>query len=150
MTTKKTVKPGDRLTLLSALTLPTSDLSGDVFPRGFVVTVTSDLIERTKDRNGASWLDDLSDEAQIARWQEVKIVLGDQSETVLWWNGGDSASRGLARTQVGERAREISDPAERRKAIAEADELYGRKMTSHVIASYAPDAEQSYGPGAKS
>lgn len=152
MTTKTAhaAKAGDTLTLLGSLTLPTGGLEGEVFHRGFVLTITKELLEWTRDRTGASFLDDVSEESQLARWGEVKLVPGDQSEKILWWNGGDSASRGLARTQAGELAREISDPKERRAAIAEADELYGRKMTSHTIAEYAPDAEQSYGPGKRS
>lgn len=145
--TTDAAKAGDTLTLLASMTLPTGGLEGAVYHRGYVFQVTPELLELSKDRNGASFLDDLSEEAQVARWDEVKIARGDQSESVTWWNApNDAASRGLARTIAGERAREISDPAERRAAIAAADELYGRKMTSHVIGVYAPDGEQSYGP----
>lgn len=149
MTTKtNAAKPGDTLTLLASLTLPTGGLEAAVYHRGYVFQVTPELLEMTKDRAGNSFLDDLSDEAQTARWDEVKIARGDQSAEILWWNApGDSASRGLARTIAGERAREISDPAERRAAIAAADSLYGPKMTSHTIGVYAPDAPEKYGPG---
>lgn len=147
--TDTAAKVGDVFTLTGSITLPTGALEGDVFHRGYVLTITDELLEWTTDRAGNSWLTDLGEESQIARWGEVKLVPGDQSESIVWWNGGDSASRGLARTIAGEAAREISNPAERRAAIAEADELYGRKMTSHTIGVFAPDAPEKFGLGAK-
>lgn len=106
MTTDNSLKPGDRFTLLASMTLPTGGFSAEVYHRGRVFTVTENLIERTRDRHGKTWLSDISDEAQIQRWGKVLIAEGDQSADVLWWNAeGDEASRSLARQLARERTK---------------------------------------------
>lgn len=95
---KNSAKVGDVLTVLGAITLPDPE-RGDVSAvrqRGYVFTLTDALYEATKDRRGISVFDDLSDESQSVRWGEPKLTQGDQSETVLWWQG-DSSSALLAR-----------------------------------------------------
>ena len=130
MTTDNALRPGDRFTLLGSLTLPTGGFSAQVFHRGKVVTVTDDLIERTKNRHGVSWLDDISEEAQMARWGKLLIAVGDQSGNVLWWNAeGDEASRNLARQLAREAVK--ADFAEKDTpgviaALREVDKQYGR------------------------
>ena len=128
MTTEHALKPGDQFTLLGSLTLPTGGFSAQVFHRGKVVTVTDDLIQRTKDRHGYSWLSDVSEEAQMARWGKLLIAIGDQSGDVLWWNSGNPADRNLARQLAREAVR--ADFAEKdtpgvTAALREVDKKFG-------------------------
>ena len=48
---------------------------GGAFRRGDVIRLSEEDVEGTRDRNGDSWLDDLSETAQLARWGEVRIRL---------------------------------------------------------------------------
>lgn len=146
--TTTALRPGDQFHTLGTLTIPTGDSYGAVVPRGQTVTITGEMIEATRDRTGASWLELVDDdEAQISKWGAVMFRRGECPEEVTWWNSpGDTAARGLARTQASEAAREISDPSERRAALAAADALYGPKQSTFTLGTYAPDAPDRYGP----
>lgn len=139
-------KPGDVLTVTSSMSLALTPEGGRVYTRGTVLTVTDEWIEASRNRLGESYLDDLSPEAQTARWGAVKFVPGDQSETVQWWNEGDEGSLNYARQLEKERIATIGDPVARAEAAEAARATYGVKATSHVLATYRPDAENTYSP----
>ena len=50
-------------------------LAGAAWRKGSEFRLTAEDVEGTRDRNGDSWLDDLSETAQLARWGEVRIRL---------------------------------------------------------------------------
>ncbi|WP_036318140.1 hypothetical protein [Microbacterium sp. B24] len=137
--TKTDLQPGDLIHFLSAMSVAVSPDYGVPVQRGATVEVTKEIIEASLDRNGNSWLDLVDDEgAQVARYGQVTFRRGQCPEDVLWWNApGDDASRGLAHVKAVEAAREISDPIERRLAVAKADETFGPRMTSRSL-GYLP------------
>lgn len=137
---------GDVLTLTASMSLALTPEGGRVYPRGTVLTVSDDWITASRDRNGDSYLDDLSPEAQTARWGSVKFVLGDQREAVQWWNGGDEASLSLARQFDRDRIAKIADPELAARELEASVAKFGRPVTSQVLATYAPDAPNAYAP----
>lgn len=135
MTTKTVVQPGDQIHFLAAMSVAISPEYGVPIQRGATIELTDEIISASRDRKGTSWLDLVDDEdAQISRFGQVTFRRGECPEDVLWWNSpGDDASRVLAHQQAVEAAREISDPIERRVAIARADEVFGPRMTSRSL-----------------
>lgn len=139
-------KPGDVLTVTSSMSLALTPEGGRVYPRGTVLTVTDDWITASKNRHGESYLDDLSPEAQTARWGAVKFVFGDQREEVQWWNGGDAASLNYARELDRDRIAKITDPELAEKEMKASVAKFGRPLTSQTLAVFAPDAPNAYSP----
>lgn len=137
---------GDVLTVTSSMSLALTPEGGRVYPRGTVLTVTEEWIESSRNRHGESYLDDLSPEAQTARWGSVKFVFGDQREEVQWWNGGDEGSLNYARQLDRERIAKIGDPDVAARELEASVAKFGRQITSRVLATYAPDAENTYAP----
>lgn len=150
-TTTSTLKPGDQVHFLAAMTVPISPDYGAVLQRGATIELTEQMIEATRDRNGVSWLDLVDDdEAQIERWGQVTFHRGECPDSITSWNGEDGAGmRGLLRTQEIEEARLISHPGERRERIAEITAKYGAAPTSWTIATYKADGDQKFGPSAR-
>ena len=66
----------DFLTVLSDSLTIGSEVRG----RGDVVTVDSKLIASTIDKNGKTWLSDLSPEAQERRWGKQMLIPGDHAD----------------------------------------------------------------------
>lgn len=144
---KTAAQVGDLLTVTGSISLALTPEGGRVYPRGTVLTVTEEWLEASRDRNGSSYLDNLDPAEQIARWGAVKFVFGDRSEEILWWNEtpGDSAWN-YARELEQERIATISDPVDRFEAQEAARQKFGRKPTSTVLATYAPDAPGVHAP----
>lgn len=120
MTTNKlTVGPGDLITVLGPITLPSPDggTSAIAYQRGAVIAVTTTLLQASRDRFGESSLDDLSDEQQTARWGRPLLAVGDLSDSVKWWQA-DSSSAKLAYEHEMHNASLIADSEERAAAIA--------------------------------
>lgn len=125
-TDKISAAVGDTLTVLGAITLPDPE-RGDtaaVRQRGYVFTLTDALYEASKNRYGVSVFDDISSSSQIKNWGTEKLVLGDCSDEILWWQG-DASSTKLARDSARENAHKIADPEERAVALQEVHDTFG-------------------------
>jgi len=128
------------LTLPGIPSAPGGTATGRVLKRGEEFTVTPELYEATKDRNGASWLD-MTPEAQVKRWGMVRFHEGPApvdlaAEVDSVGVGADDESvmyrRGIAAREY---ARAISDPAKRAEALKEVQAKYG-----HVLSPRAQGA----------
>ena len=128
MTDPTKAQPGDLLHVLATLVA-----FGDVLPRGAVVELTAQRIESTRDRLGRSWLDDLSEDAQLQRWGEVRVGLGPWPEDLPAWTYS-SPDWQMARERASRAAWSHPDPATRAQALAEVEHLYGpARQTSQTI-----------------
>lgn len=115
---KITVQPGDVITVLGPITLPNADggPSGVAYQRGAVITVTETMLDASRNRFGESFLDDLSDEQQTARWGRPLLAFGDLGASVKWWQA-DSSSAKLAYDHEMHNASLIADPEERAATV---------------------------------
>lgn len=57
-----------------------STLADTIALRGDELEVTPAYVEATRDRWGESWAEDLSDEAQLARWHELRFGQGPRPQ----------------------------------------------------------------------
>lgn len=147
----KLPKPGDQFhAVTTGITVATSTSllgASTVLTRGQTVTLTADMIEASRDRNGDSWLDLLHDDlAQIARWGEVRIAPGPAPADMAPWLPG-SPEEDAAREQARRAAYALVDDAERRLALARVDERFGRLKTSRTLNSAAQRPLVSPGQG---
>lgn len=124
---------------LSTITLPDETFSpsawgsmGTLVNRGQQVEVSEARYEATKDVNGDSWMD-LDEEAQTARWGEVRFRWGETPEDVRPWDNDPSLATLLRETELDE-ARKLENTAERADAVAAIFQKYGRGQTSQTIA----------------
>lgn len=129
--------PGDQIHFLrSGLTFRTSDewAATVISQRGMVATVTSDLIEASRDRYGRSWLALVDDpEAQIARWGSVTFARGAFPAGVPTWTPAtpeEEAARDLSH----DAAWSLPEGPERAAALREHARVFGRPQTSRTMA----------------
>lgn len=73
-------------------------------------------------------------------------MLGDQRESVQWWNEGDEGSLNYARQLDRERIATIGDPEVAARELEASVAKFGRQVTSRVLATYAPDAPNGNAP----
>lgn len=120
---------------LGPLTFPV-DRTHAVMRLGSVVTVTREVFEATKDRNGDSVLDILDDEQeQIHRYGRVMIRRGPWPEgkerlergSQEWWDAAEAERRA---------AHGIENEAERRRALGAIRAKFGIQPTSQTLGSY--------------
>lgn len=143
-----TLNVGDVFHLRAPMTVALTEHESRAFQRGTTIVVTEELLEMSRDRNGNSWLDLVDDpQAQAAKYGAVKFAPGPCPDDVNWFDGevGDGAWN-LAREMELERVAAISDPVERAAAQKVVVEKFGRKATSQTLATYAPDAVNTYSP----
>lgn len=124
---------------LTTITLPDETFSptgwgsmGTLVNRGQQVEISEARYEATKDREGNSWLD-LDEEAQLARYGEVRFRWGETPDDVRPWDNDPSLANLLRETELAE-ARKLENTAERADAVAAIFKKYGRGQTSQTIA----------------
>lgn len=121
-------KPGDLLHILAGGIL----VFGNAYRRGDVIELTAEMIASTIDLNGNSWLDDLSESAQIRRWGQPRVGLGVFPPEMHPWLPGTrdwAEARELARRA----AHRLEDPRERVAALREVERTYGSPTTSKTL-----------------
>jgi len=111
--------------VVDGLTVPTGGMftGGRVLARGDEITVTPELIDLTKDRNGDSWAADLSEDAQRARWGVVRFAPGPLADDLA-----------LSQQLAAERTAEAAAENQRRL-------LESRRYGSRHAAAYAASVE---------
>jgi hypothetical protein len=109
---------GDVLTALTTMTVPNpaGGAVGINLQRASTVTITESFIEDTRDRTGYTWLSDVSEAGQIARWGEQRFILGDASDSIFWWQNDPSSAK-LAYEHEMSNAGRIADPEERAATV---------------------------------
>jgi hypothetical protein len=131
--TDEAIKPGDVIhTLVSGVTLSDEPVpgvdgggvySGRVLYSGEEFVVTEGLIIATTDRTGKTWLS-MSEDEQLARWQEVRFRRGPRPEgTVV--GADDSSLKYRQALAARERALATSDPGDRTLALRQVRADYG-------------------------
>jgi hypothetical protein len=117
--------PGDEIHFQVHLSVPATLMRSQIGEPGTTLTVTQELLDLNRDRNGRSWLIDLIDDPgeQVRRYGRVRVARGPAPTsslpvpgTVAWV---DAARRAYAD------AWDLRDPAERRVALAQARATYG-------------------------
>lgn len=111
---------------------------GNVHKRGDQIELTAERIEGNRDRLGRSWLDDLSEEGQLARWGEVRVGVGPWPEDLPAWSYGDPLWQ-MAREQACRAAWRHEDAATRRQALAEVEQIYGPARPTSRTVNSSPD-----------
>lgn len=132
MTSKNTPAAGDLIHFRSSMSVALGESTdGRVFHRGQELVLTADIINASKDRLGNSWLDIAGDpQAQVAKWGKQIIGLGPVPDDVDFYNGGDRASRDIARIRARDAAMAISDPVQREAAWRAVRDEFGTPATS--------------------
>lgn len=131
MSTTKTAEPRIYWAVVSGLTLPTTSDSGQVLLRGQWLEIDDATYERTKGRDGLSWLD-MSDDDQLERWGEIRFAKG-KPPTGIGIGSDDELARFDQRRAREDNLKFISDPDARR---AERDAIvreYGRPTTQRTV-----------------
>ena len=100
-----------------------------VLLQGEEFEVTPELYAETLDRAGNSWLD-LDESAQLARWGEVRFAPGPKPDA-LTFGGDDSSYRIRAWQRDLAYAQAVSDPNERRAALAKVRAEFPEFGASH-------------------
>jgi hypothetical protein len=122
------VGPGDVLHCLGSVLV-----FGNAWKRGDTFTLSREMVQATVDLNGDTWLDDLSESAQVRRWGEPRIGVGPWPEDLLhpWVPGSrdEAEARELAR----KRAHRLDDPEAKRQALAEVQRVFGAAPTSQTL-----------------
>lgn len=111
------------------------DWSNRICYRGEVVTLTPEHVESTKDKNGNSWLD-LTEDAQLERWGEIRFRHGDHSAEVGFIGDDDSTVRFRRREIAVQRAQKIADAAERKAEFARINATFGAAQSTQRSTSY--------------
>lgn len=147
--TTNSLPPGvpTKINFVAALSIhvPAPGTSGGrVMEYGMELDVTPELYELSKDRINRSWLDDLSDSAQIARWKEIKIRIGSWPEgeprvqpgSLEWWTQYD-----VKRAE----AFAIVDEVQQAKMLGLIAQVYGQPTTSRTLRHYVGPNDRSVG-----
>lgn len=115
---------------------------GVVLQKAQTVTLTDEMLDANRDREGHCWLDLVDDEhAQILRWGQVMIRRGSAPDDLTPWEPG-SADHDLAREKARRAAWALTDEDARSAALAEVDAAYGRPKTSRTTAVYRGEQER--------
>lgn len=141
------IRPGDQVhfygstSLLSGLDLASSMRPVDV-RRGSVITVTQNLLDSNKDKNGESIFDVVDDpEAQVRKWGHQLIGRGPWPEDLQKWTLG-TVEADLARDAAMKAALERADVRQRKAALAEVEREFGPRRSNQTLAHYAGDGEK--------
>ena len=118
---------------VSGVTVPTSSDGGTVLFANQTVELDAAAVERTRDRNGISWLDMTADE-QLARYGEVRFGLGPAPEGAVI-GADDSMAMHDQRREEEENLKFIADAQERAAAAASIRKRYGFSNPSHQFTS---------------
>lgn len=116
----------------TGLTVPTFSVVGDpvggrVLKQFETFEVDDNLIENTRDRQGISWLEYDAAE-QTRRWGGVRFLPGEPPEGAVI--GSDDEGWLYRQGQAAKAyAEQISDPAERARALAKVQSEYGDALT---------------------
>jgi hypothetical protein len=138
------VKPGDVVHVLeSGMTIPrTTSLWGGApalqLTRGDVFTVTAEMIEASRDRNGrVTWPAMVHDEAaQVRRWGTVRLRPGNAPEGMQPWTYG-SPDWAEARETARRAAWAEPNPERRAEALQHVTEVYGAAPTTSTTLNTA-------------
>lgn len=128
----KTTQPRTIHARATGLTVPAISAAGDALPgrvlyQGETITLSPEQVEATYDRTGASWLD-LTPEEQVKRWGMQRFGDGPAPEG-LKLAGDDESFQYRAGLAARSEAEQISNPAERRAALAEVSAEYGAVLS---------------------
>lgn len=129
------LRPGDRFHWLrSGVVFRVSEDWGgsEISQRGQTVTVTDALLRANRDRLGGSWLDLLTDEAQITQWGEIRWRPGPAPADLQPWTPG-SAEQDIARDRARAAAWALPEGPGRDQALANVDKMFGRLKTSRTL-----------------
>ena len=130
--------------LHGGLTLDTSVAGSGFWPsmiRGAEVTLTSVMIDSTRDRLGRSWLELLDDaEAQVARWRRVTIRRGPWPDDDLDQLDPETSDFEIERERAYAEVAGTEDPVRRTELRAAADRRFAGPpgANSTTIAHYGP------------
>ncbi|HEY9309918.1 MAG TPA: hypothetical protein VIP82_19110 [Microbacterium sp.] len=135
----KTTEPRIIHIRASGVTLPAVSAAGDavagrVMRRGEEVEITPDLYAATIDRTGASFLDQTPEE-QVKRYGMVKWADGPCPPEIQVGDD-DEGYRYKAGLRAREDAKAVSNPTDRREALADVEAEYGDVL--HVRPQYNP------------
>lgn len=138
-TTTRALQPGDQLHVLAGGLL----LFGEALKRGDVLTLRADHFERSRNRDGVSWLDDLSEAAQRTRWGSVKLGLGPWPEALpTWLEHGDPTWQEQYQRARAEAYRQPT-AEQRDAALREVQRAYGGPpTTSRTLSAPASSPQQ--------
>ena len=123
----------------SGLTVPVSRTWTEVMKYGDELTITDEIREASRDRNGVSWCDLLNDEpAQVRRYGKVFFRPGPFPADVSRVEPGSDEHRQAA-WQARREASSIENPVDRRAALREVEREYGpdATRTSKTLSVYA-------------
>lgn len=133
MTSKNTPAAGDLIHFRAAMSVATGGIGdgadGRVYHRGEELVITEQIIAASKDRLGNSWLD-LDASEQVQRYGKQVWGHGPVPDDVDFYNGGDRASRDIARIRARDAAMAISDPVQREAAWKAVRDEFGTPATS--------------------
>lgn len=136
MTSKNTPAAGDVVHFRASMTVALGGSDGKVFHRGEELVLTEQIIEDAKGRDGTSWIDVAGDpQAQVTRWGKQIVGIGPIPEGIDFYNGGDSASRDIARIRARDAALAITDPVQRAEAWEAVRDEFGTPVTSWSVSS---------------
>lgn len=136
MTTNKKPVAGDTVHFRASMTVALGGSDGRVFHRGEELVLTDQIIEDAKGRDGTSWIDVAGDpQAQVTRWGKQIVGVGPVPDGIDFYNGGDTASRDIARIRARDAAAAISDPVQRQAAWEAVRDEFGTPATSWSVTS---------------
>jgi len=110
---------------------------GWAYKRGDEITVTQKQLDGTRDRNDNSWADDISETAQLDRWNEQRIGIGAWPEGLGKWTYG-APDWQEQREAARKRAWAILHPEERAAALHAVEQEFGKAPVTSVTLNAAP------------
>lgn len=135
MTSKNTPAVGSTIHFRASMSVAIGgNADGRVFHRGQELVLTADIIDASKDRLGNSWLD-LDASEQVQRYGKQVWGYGPVPDDVDFYNGGDRASRDIARIRARDAAMAIDDPVQREAAWKAVHAEFGSPATSWSTSS---------------
>ncbi|GAA3743918.1 hypothetical protein GCM10022239_19180 [Leifsonia bigeumensis] len=136
-TTARALAAGDEIHVLAGGLL----IFGLALKRGDTLTVTQRQIDGQTDTVGNNWTRDLSDEAQLERWREIRLGFGPFPDDLRRWLYG-SPQWAVEREAARQRAWAIIDPVERAAAREAVEIEYGPGLPTSRTLNAAPAAQQ--------
>lgn len=110
---------------------------GRVLRQGETITLTAAQVDETRDRLGNTYLD-FTPEEQVGRWGKVLFADGPAPEG-LKFGGDDEGYLYQQGLRAREHARQISDPNDRKAALAEVTAEYGHVLAPQAqVSQYIP------------
>lgn len=138
------VRPADIIhAKLSGITLATGRgfmSASHVTKAGENIVITSQLIDASYSASGRSWLSHLvSEEAQLAAWNEVRFGLGPAPADAATWNRRGDADWVEQREAARREAWAQPTAEARAEALAAVEKRFGPAPTTSTIISSTPD-----------